>query len=217
MIGTPQATSSDIWQRAQMLFGNDQEPLSYENDIESSRYKDQRLQSIYDQEAIYSLTEIVLKAKLDKLTDRRIVLIAGVSLPNITNRPETSIFDWEDFEIAGGLDKLPEIIAIRERFEQERENLTADSSREEVQRVLGCSIRQANRILQKLRGGNIQRKTFREQILELLTDGEKKTAEITAAIDGHPEAIIHELTRLVAANEIVRIRRGVYVLSEDTS
>ena len=140
------------------------------------------------------------------------MLLAGVPLPNITNRPEASIFDWEDFEIADGLDKLPEIIAIRERFEQERENLTADTSREEVQRVLGCSQRQANRVLQKLRGGNIPRKTFREQILSLLTNGEKKTAEITATIDGHPEAIQHELTRLVESNEIVRMRRGIYTL-----
>ncbi len=212
VIGTPRRTTTAIWQRAQMLFGNAEETLSYEIDTETGTYKDPRLQSIYEEDAIYSLTEIILKAELDRLTDRRIVLIAGVPLPNITNRPETAIFDWEDFEIADGLDKLPEIIAIRERFEQERENLTADSSREEVQRVLGCSQRQANRVLQRLRGGNIPRKTFREQILSLLTNGEKKTAEITAAIDGHPEAVQHELTRLVESNEIVRIRRGVYAL-----
>ena len=214
VIGTPRRATTAIWQRAQMLYGNTEEPLSYENKIESGTYKDPRLQSIYDEDAIYSLTEIIIQAELDQLTDRRIVLIAGVPLPNITNRPETSIFDWEDFEIAGGLDKLPEIIAIRERFEQERENLTADSSREEVQRILGCSPRQANRVLQKLRGGNIPRKTFREQILSLLTSGEKKTAEITAAINGHPEAIQHELTRLVDSDEIVRIRRGVYALPD---
>ncbi len=215
VIGTPQRTTNAIWRRAQMLFGNDEKQLSYEYEMESSTYKDPRLQSIYEEQAIYSLTQIIVQAELDRLTDRRIVLIAGVPLPNITNRPETAIFDWEDFEIAGGLDKLPEIIAIRERFEQERENLTADSSREEVQRVLGCSQRQANRVLQRLRGGNIPRKTFKEQILSLLTDGEKKTAEITAAIDGHPEAIQHELTRLVESNEIVRIRRGVYALPEE--
>ena len=214
VIGTPRRTTTAIWQRAQMLFGNAEETLSYEIDTETGTYKDPRLQSIYEEDTIYSLTEIILNAELDRLTDRRIVLIVGIPLPNITNRPETSIFDWEDFEIADGLDKLPEIIAIRERFEQERENLTADSSREEVQRVLGCSHRQANRVLQRLRGGNIPRKTFREQILSLLTNGEKKTAEITAAIDGHPEAVQHELTRLVESNEIVRIRRGVYVLPE---
>ena len=176
VIGTPQSSTTNIWHRAQMLYGNAEEPLSYEYDIESGTYKDPRLQSINEEDAIYSLTEIIVKAELDRLTDRRIILIAGVPIPNITNRPETSIFDWEDFEIAGGLEKLPEIFDIRERFEQERENLTADSSREEVQRILGCSERQANRVLQKLRGGNIPRKTFREQILTLLSDGEKKNS-----------------------------------------
>ena len=215
VIGTPQRSTTAIWQRAQMLFGNTEELLSYEYEIESGTYKDPRLQSIYEEDAIYSLTQIIVQAELDQLPDRRIVLITGVPLPNITNRPETSIFDWEDFEIAGGLDKLPEIIATRERFEQERENLSADSSREEVQRVLGCSPRQANRILQRLRGGNITRKTFREQILALLANGEKKTAEITDSINGHPEAIQHELRRLIESDEIVRIRRGVYALPED--
>ena len=212
VVGTPRRPTTAIWQRAQMLFGNDVEPLSYEDEIESGTYKDPRLQSIYEEEAVYALTEVIVQAELDRLTDRRIVLITGLPLPNITDRPETSIFDWEDFEIAGGLDELPEAIAIRERFEQERENLSAESSREEVQRVLGCSERQANRVLQRLRGGNIPRVPFRQQILSLLTDGEKKTAQLIAAIDGHPEAIQHELARLVGTGEIVRVRRGVYVL-----
>ena len=212
ILGTPQLTTAAIWQRAQILFGNDEKPISYDGEIETGTYKDPRLHSIYEEEAVYTLTEVIVQAELDRLTDRRIVLITGVPLPNITDRPETSIFDWEDFEIAGGLDKLPEAIAIRERFEQERENLTAESSREEVQRILGCSERQANRVLQRLRGGNIQRIPFREQILSLLTDGEKKTAELTSAIDGHPEAVQHELTRLVGTGEIVRVQRGVYAL-----
>lgn len=109
-----------------MLFGNDEEPLSYEDEIESRTYKDPRLQSIYEEEAVYSLTRIIAQAELDRLTDRRIVLITGLPLPNVTDRPETSIFDWEDLEIAGGLDKLRVAIAVRERFEQERENLTAE-------------------------------------------------------------------------------------------
>ena len=217
VVGTPRRPTTAIWRRAQMLFGNDEEPLAYEDEIKSGTYKDPRLQSIYEEEAVYALTTVIVRAELDQLTDRRIVLITGLPLPNITDRPETSIFDWEDFEIAGGLDKLPEAIAIRERFEQERENLTAESSRREVQRVLGCSERQANRVLRKLRGGNIPRVPFRQQILSLLTDGEKKTAELTASIDGHPEAIQHELARLVNTGEIVRIRRGVYALQVKTA
>ena len=217
VLGTPRRPTAAIWRRAQMLFGNDEEPLSYEDEIGAGTYKDPRLQSIYEEEAVYALTGVIVQAELDRLTNRRIVLITGLPLPNITDRPETSIFDWEDFEIAGGLDKLPEAIAIRERFEQERENLTAESSREEVQRVLGCSERQANRVLQRLRGGNIQRVPFRQQILSLLTDGEKKTAELTSSIDGHPEAVQHELTRLVETGEIVRVQRGVYALPVETA
>ena len=210
IVGIPRRMKAVIWQRAQMLFGNDEEPLSYEEEIEFGTYKDPRIQSILEEDIVDSLAEIIVQAELDRLADRKIVLITGVPLPNVTNRSETSFFDWEDFEIAGGLDKLPAVIATRERFEQEREQLNAESSRQEVQRILGCSERQANRVLQRLRGGNISRVPFREQILECLADGEKKTAELIAAIDGHPEAIQHELARLVDAGEIVRIQRGMY-------
>ena len=119
------------------------------------------------------------------------MLLTSLELPGITDRSETLLFDWEDFEIAGGLDKLAETIATRQRFEIERANLTAESGRDKVQHVLGCSKVHANRILQKLRGGNITRVTFREQILSLLADGEKKSAEVVAAIDGNPKAITY--------------------------
>ena len=79
-----------------------------------------------------------------------------------------------------------------------------------MERVLGCSSRQANRVLKELRGGKPLRVPFREQILSLLADGEKKTAELIETIDGTPEAIKHELSRLVNAGDIVRVRRGVY-------
>ncbi|MDD9973955.1 MAG: hypothetical protein OXU27_08115, partial [Candidatus Poribacteria bacterium] len=104
-------------------------------------------------------------------------------------------------------------ITTRQRFETERDNLTVESSREEVERVLGCSPRQANRVLQRLRGGKT-RITFREQILALLADGEKRTSEFMAAIQGHPKAINTELTRLVGMGEIVKVRMGVYRLPE---
>ena len=155
---------------------------------------------------------IVGRARLNRFGGKKVVLISSLEIPDITDRPETLLFDWEDFEIAGGLDKLAETIAIRERFEAERDNLTTESSRKEVERVLGCSSRQANRVLNKLRGGT--RVTFREQILSLLADGEKKAAEMIAAIEGNPKAIHHELVRLVKLGEIVKVRWGVYALPE---
>ena len=101
----------------------------------------------------------------------------------ITDKPEVLLFDWADFEIAGSLDKLPEAIATREQFEAERAKLTAESSREEVEPILGCSSRQANRILKKFRGGKPLRVPFREQILSQLSDAEKKAAALVAAIE----------------------------------
>ena len=214
IVGTPYWAPGIFWLRAQMLFGNDEEPLCYEGDSESYRYKDERVQSVCEPHIVGLLTEAVGRAGLNRLTGKTVVLISSLELPDVTNRPETLLFDWEDFEVAGGLDKLPEVIATRQRFEAERDKLTAESSREEVERVLGCSARQANRVLKRLRGGAPLRVPLRYQILSALADGEKKTAELVAAVEGYPTAVKNELRRLVDAGEIVRVKRGVYTLPE---
>ena len=187
-------------------------PLSYEEEAEIGRYKDERVQDVYEQGAVRMLTRTLQHIGLDRWADKTVVLVSSLAIPDVTDRPETLLFDWEDFEIAGGLHKLPEMIAMRERFEAEREQLTAQSSREEVERVLGCSSRQANRILREFRGGAPLRVPFRQQILALLADGEKRTAELVAAIEGHPKAVKNELKRLVDMGEIVRVRWGIYTL-----
>lgn len=210
IVGSPEPSNRNIWQQAQTLYGNDRLPLCYEKDDDSGHYKDKRLNSIYKQMIVNSIKSMINSAKLDQLENKTIVIVSGVTIPNITNRPETLLFDWEDFEVAGELDKLAETIAIRQRFEAERVKLSANSSRETVERVLGCSPRQANRILQKFRGGAPLRIPFRDQILDMLTDGDKKTAELVKAIDGNPEAVKNELKRLIDRGEIVRVQRGVY-------
>ena len=212
IVGTPTLQPTHVWQRAQILFGNDEEPLSYEEETETGRYKDERIQGIYEQEIVRQLTQTVLRTGLSQWTDRKVVLISSLALPGITDRPETFLFDWEDFEVADGLDKLPEVITTREHFEAKRDNLTTESSREEVERILGCSSRQANRVLRAFRGGAPLRVPFRIQILTMLAEGEKKTAELIASIDGHPKAVKNELKRLVDAGEIMRVRWGLYAL-----
>ena len=217
IVGTPDWEPGVMWRRAQVLYGNDEEPLSYEADTEFQHYKDERVQSVYTQTVGELITELVGRAGLNRWSDKKVVLISSLEIPDITDRPETLLFDWEDFEIAGGLDKLPETIAKRQQFESERDQITADTSRQEIERILGCSSRQAYRTLNKLRGGNIPRVTFREQILALLADGEKKAADVVAAIDGNNTSIYHELRRLVKIGEIQKIRWGVYALPETSS
>ncbi len=213
IVGTPYWHQHAIWHQAQMLFGNDEKPLNYEADVWTDNYKDERVQKVCDQNVVGILTQIVGLARLNSSSGKTVILLNNFEIPDITDRPETSLFDWEDFEIAGGLHKLEETIHTRERFETERENLTAESSREEVERVLGCSSRTANRLLQKLRGGNIPRVTFREQILFLLSSSrEKTTSSLVSAIDASPQAIGNELKRLLDEGKIIRVRRGVYTL-----
>ena len=215
IVGMPEMGGRAILERAQMLFGNDEEPLSYEMELEFYQYKDARVQSVYEIAVCHIFREIIEMAQLNRLANKKVMLITGLHAPDITDRPETLLFDWEDFDVAGGLDKFPEVIATRQRFETERDNLTPESSRKKVEQVLGCSPRQANRVLRKLRGGKMARVPFREQILALLSHGEKKTPELTEAIQGHPKAINTELTRLVGRDEIVKVKRGVYKLPDD--
>lgn len=215
IVGMPEMGPRAILERTQILFGNDEKSLSYETELASYHYKDERVQSVYEKDIVHIFTQVIELAQLNRLeTNKKVMLITGLRIPEITDRPETLLFDWEDLEVAGGLDKLSEAIATRQRFERERDNLTAESSRKEVETVLGCSPRQASRVLQRLRGRKIVRAPLREQILALLADGKKKTPELTAAIKGHPKAINTKLTQLVNAGEIVKVRRGVYRLPE---
>ena len=213
ILGAPERPPGVIWRRAQILFDDHEDPLSYESEMGSNSYTDKRIQSVYEQEAVSILTESFECVKLNRKSGKKVVLITGVRLPNITDRPETLLFDWEDLQVAGGLDKLPEVIATCQRFETERNKLTAESKRQEVERVLGCSSRQANRMLKKLRGGKPLRVPLHEQIRAVLaTRGEKKTAEVIAAVNGHPSPIKNKLKRLVDTGEIVKVRRRVYML-----
>ena len=211
IVGVPLWPQRTVWWQAQMLFGNEEEPLYYEEEMESGHYKDEWIQGIHHQNVAGLLARIVGYVGLSYRMNKKVVLLTSMELPDISDRPETFLFDWEDFEVAGGLDKLPEVIATRERFETQATQLTAESSREEVERVLGCSARTANRFLQKLRGG-IRRVSFQEQILTLLADGEKKASEIVAAVGSSSQSVGNELKRLVDIGEIVKVRRGVYRL-----
>jgi len=214
IVGAPHWAQPTMWRRAQMLFGNDVKPLYYDEKLDTHNYEDKRIQAVFQQSVTGLLTEIIKSAGLSQKTDMKVVLLTSLRLPGITDRPETLLFDWEDFEIAGGLDKLSEVIVTRERFEADYANLTGDSKRGEVERILGCSSRTANRLLQKLRGGNIQRVSVRDQILFLLGTGEKKTSLLVEAIDSSAQTIGNELKRLLNEGVIVRVRRGVYKLPD---
>ena len=216
IVGTPHLEPHTIWREAQMVFGNDKIPLNYKGELLTGNYKDKRIQEVFNQNLSGRLTQIIGQIGLNRDSRKTLMLLTDFELPDITDRPETLLFDWEDFEVAGEIHKLEEAIHIREGFEAERANLTAETSREEVERVLGCSSRQANRVLAKLRGGNMPRITLQEQILFLLAAGREKTTKaLVAAIDSSPQAIGNTLKQLLDEGEIVRVRRAVYALPKE--
>ena len=212
IVGTPYWPPKFIWEQAKILFGNQAEPLNYNLTMNPYQFEDERIQALYEQNAIGALAQIVRVVGFDKASDRTLVLNTTLPIPSITDAPETQLFDWEDFEIAGGLDELPKTIRIRKEHEAEYANMDASWERKRVEYLLGVSKAQANRVLMRLRGGKLDRVPFHAQISDLLSNGEKTTSEILESIQGNPGSIKNELTHLVEKGEIVRIRRGVYTL-----
>ena len=213
IVGTPYWPPKFIWEQAKILFGNQAEPLNYNLAMNPYQFEDERIQELYEQNAIGTLTQIVRVVGCNEASDKTLILNTPLRIPAVTNAPETELFDWEDFELAGGLDELSETIRIRENYEAEYANMDASWNRKRVEYLLGVSKAQANRILMRLRGGKLERTPFHVQIFELLSDGEKTTSEILESIKGNPGAIKNELTHLVETGEIVRVRRGVYALA----
>ena len=72
ILGVPVWSPSVIRRRSQILFGNDETPLSYDEDTASGCYKDDRVQSVYEQDVIGFLTRIVGRAKLNHLGGKRL-------------------------------------------------------------------------------------------------------------------------------------------------
>ena len=213
IVGTPYWPPKFIWEQAKVLYGNQEEPLNYNLTVNPYQFEDKRIQELYEQNAIGALTQIVRIAGFNEASGKTLILNTALRIPSVTDAPETELFDWEDFEIAGGLDELLETIWIRETYEAEYDNMDASWNRERVEYLLGVSKSQANRILMRLRGGKLERTPFHVQIIDFLSDGEKTTSEILGSIEGNPGSIKNELTHLVETGEIVRIRRGVYALA----
>ena len=135
IVGTPKWRQSDIWQQAQMLFANDDKPLIYDDVIGANQFTDERIQTVYHQKVCGILTQIVGRFGMNRSNGKKVVLLNPIEVRDITDRPQTFLFDWEDFEIAGSVHTLEKTIRTRQHFESERDNLTAKSSREKVEQV----------------------------------------------------------------------------------
>ena len=177
-------------------------------------FKDERLQKISDQYARHALIGMLTYSGL-KDSCKTIVLNTALRVPGITDALKTTLFDWEDFEIAGGLDKLPETIARREAFEAEAAKIDGTWLPYPMMQVLGIDRNEANRILREEHGrkGSV---TIREEILALIKAGKTKLQDIVDAIpDRHLSAVQNEVEQMQNEGVIVRSVWGTYRLSKD--
>ena len=214
VFGTPYWPPYLIWKYAKILFGDEAEPLDYSVSMNPYVFKDERLQDIWEQYALHALIRMLTYSGL-KDSGKTIVLNTALRVPGITDALKTTLFDWEDFEIAGGLDKLPETIARREAFEAEAAKIDGTWLPYPMMQVLGIDRNEANRILREEHGrkGSV---TIREEILALIKAGKTKLQDIVDAIpDRHLSAVQNEVEQMQNEGVIVRSVWGTYRLSKD--
>ena len=84
IVGTPYWEAGVIWHRAQLIFGNDEEPLSYDAETEFQHYKDERVQRIYMQTVADLITQTVGRIGLNRWHNKKIVFISSLDIPDIT-------------------------------------------------------------------------------------------------------------------------------------
>ena len=116
VLFSPEVPPSAVEWKAKTVFGNDTEPLNYERD-DSGQYLDTRLQQCYENGVISELVQAIGRGRL---VSRRVTVVVWCShsLPGITDRQHTRLFDEHDWQQAGGLENLEAIITEREKAEQ---------------------------------------------------------------------------------------------------
>lgn len=116
VLFSPELPPSAVEFKAKMLYGNDTEPLCYDRN-ENGHYTDARLQACYDDGVIAELQQAIGRGRL---VSRRVAVVVWCShsLPGITDRGQTFLFDETDWQVAGGdIDKLQGVVAEREKAE----------------------------------------------------------------------------------------------------
>ena len=224
--------------RAKMIFGRDDEPLNHEYDKRRGVYVDDRLQRIADHYAIEQLLQAIGRARLVRRTGVKVVIFCARELPGISGRAETTLFNLQDFIIAGGLDKLKDQVKKREA----REAQLRETIRQYVEEGMSD-----NKICKTLRIHHVQLREIKAEVLpsldsegmsqssqlaisNIIESCEPVTNEIKRLIhsgltctkdlcdrlnESHsqsPDATRQQLTRLVKVDELIRMRRGVYAL-----
>ena len=137
----------EVKRRAKLIYGADSEPLDYTRG-EDGIYVDSRMQSISDAAVQNELIQAVGRARLVRRKNVKVVILTGAHLKGITDREETVLFDYEDYLIAGSLDKLEDVVQKRESDIAQIRQMHADgASKAGIQEIFRLSYRRVDAIL----------------------------------------------------------------------
>ena len=138
----------EVKRRAKLIYGADSESLDYTRGTDGI-YVDSRVQSISDAAVQNELIQAVGRARLVRRKNVKVVILTGVHLKGITDREETVLFNYEDYLIAGSLDKLEEFVQKRESDIAQIRQMRADgASKADIQEIFRLSYRRVDAILQ---------------------------------------------------------------------
>ena len=238
VLGIPEIPQYDVEVTAKMMFGATElgaTPLDtkrLENDAQPDGcpYSDSRMQRAWRLLVVESLLQAIGRGRLN-LKPRCVVALTAVRLPNLTDRNETVLFDLEDWEIAGSLDRLPQTVAEREeRADDYRKRIENNESVYMIAKDEGIQWQTVNRIVTPPRGRQLNnvlvnrdsRVTIGAKLTKLQTDilscfetmpeKELKTGDIVKTVGRARPKVTLNLSKLVDRFYLERVKRGWYRL-----
>ena len=115
ILGCPEIDIDVLKQHAQIVYGNDTEPLNYERDPDTREYVDKRVQLCWQAEVVGLMQQAIGRARLNRLANTAIVF-SNILIPDFTGRAIG--FVPEDLEVADGLSHLTETSQKRVKAER---------------------------------------------------------------------------------------------------
>ena len=152
VLGTPYCQPITLWRCAQILYGDLPAPLDYTVSMHPYRFKDPRIQRLSEEYSRQVLVSMLAHTIPPETTGKTLVIQTALWLTDITDAPETRLFDWEDFEVAGGLQGLDTAIEKREAYEAEAAKINKTWMPYQVMPVLGIDYKTAAQLLIEVHG-----------------------------------------------------------------
>ena len=140
----------EVIRRVKMIYGRDEQPLNYDR-AANGNFVDDRLREVDNAATQAELIQAVGRARLVRREGVKVVILTGVDIEGISQRAETVLFDYADYEIAGSLDNLKATVDKRPDLEtlavRAKELHKQGHSSRAIADILSISYRQTRKLI----------------------------------------------------------------------